>query len=187
MQRSHDVKSKLRATVWVLLACALAGAGVTACGGQPGANQSPSPRPAPSVSAIPGLTHADFQNDPTAYHQTLARLVQVFLNDGVSRAKKRAMAQRIAAMPEVVAYHYVSKAEAFERFKARFPKRSIANLTINNNLLPASFDILVRDRAEVVAVARRFFHDPNVNNFPGTHDGVNYATSEVSAGYLATP
>jgi hypothetical protein len=41
--------------------------------------------------------------------------------------------------------------------------------------LPASFEIVVKTRSDVLPVARRFFNDPLVDNDPGTHDGVAFA------------
>jgi len=169
-----------------LLALVLAAAGgVIACNNRTIASRSPSPQPAPSVSVLPGLSAADLENDPRAYHETASRLVNVFIKDGTPGPKKQAMAQRIAAMPEVVAYHYVTKREALKRFAKRFGERIVANLPINP--LPASFEILVRDRALAVTVARRFFNDPIVDNDPHTHNGVQYSASELPAEGLPLP
>jgi cell division protein FtsX len=119
---------------------------------------------------LPGLSAGDRKQDPAAYRAAQDRVVEVFLKDGLSAADKLAMARRIAAMPEVEAYHFVSKAEALRRFGERFGKRIVANLPINP--LPASFEILVREQTDVVTVAQRFYHDPMVDNAPGLHDGV---------------
>ena len=137
------------------------------CGGQA---PSLSPRPAASASVLPGLSPADRAQDPAAYRAARERVVEVFLKNGQPAAAKLAMAQRIAAMPEVEAYHFVSKAEALRRFGKRFGERIVANLPINP--LPASFEILVHDPADLIAVAKRFYHDPMVDNDPGTHDAV---------------
>lgn len=87
------------------------------------------------------------------------------------------MAAEIAAMSEVEAYHFVSKRETLDRFRDRFAEKIVANLPFNP--LPATFEILVRDRANVVPVARRFYDNPVVDNDPGTHNGVKRAADEL--------
>ena len=174
------MKGRVVAVALSVLAIALA-AIATACGGQP-ANSSPSPRPAASVSMLPGLSAADRKQDRAAYEEVSIRVVEVFLKDSASRASKEAMAVRIAAMPEVVAYHFVTKREALARFRRRFGEKIVANLPINP--LPASFEILVRRSDEVMPVVRRFFRDPIVDNDPGTHDGVKWS---LAAALAASP
>ena len=136
-----------------------------------------SPRPAVSVTALPGLTEQDHKADPAAYRETGLRVVQVFIKDGMPRAEKQAMAERIAAMPEVEAYTFVTKAQALARFRKRFGERIVENLPVNP--LPASFEILVRDISDVVRVAERFYEDPIVDNDPGTHNGVMHAADPL--------
>jgi len=123
---------------------------------------APSPRPAVSVSVLP----ADVEP---------ARIVTVFIRDRASAAQKLAMSREIAQMPEAEAYHFVSKREALDSFAAEFPDQDFANLPVNP--LPASFQIVVRDQADVASVARRFYDDPIVANSPGTHDGVQVGGS----------
>jgi hypothetical protein len=136
-----------------------------------------SPRPAASVTALPGLTEQDRKADPAAYHETSLREVDVFIKDGTPRAKKQAMAERIAAMPEVEAYTFVTKAEALARFTERFGQRITENLPVNP--LPASFQFLVRETGDVARVASRFYDDPIVDNDPGTHNGVKRAADQL--------
>jgi cell division protein FtsX len=82
------------------------------------------------------------------------------------------MAERIAAMPEVVAYHYMSKREALERARRMFERAGRSLPPLAGNPLPASFDILLRSVADVPIVAARFYDDPLADNDPGTHNGV---------------
>jgi hypothetical protein len=126
--------------------------------------------PAPSVRVLPGLTRADRLLDPAAYCATEKRVVEVCLKDGLSAADKLAMARWIAAMPEVEAYHFVSKVEALRRFRNMYGQKIVYNLPVNP--LPASSEILVREQADIAIVARRFYGDPMVDNAPGTHNGV---------------
>jgi cell division protein FtsX len=51
-----------------------------------------------------------------------------------------------------------NKAEALQRFTDRFGEEMTENLPYNQ--LPASFQILVRERSQVVQVAERFYDDP---------------------------
>lgn len=127
------------------------------------------------MTALPGLTDDDSKADVAAYKETALRVVKVFIKDGTPRAKKEAMAARIAAMPEVEAYSFVSKAAALARFRERFGEKIVANLPVNP--LPASFELLVRRRADVVRVAERCYHDPIVDNDPGTHNGIIRASN----------
>jgi hypothetical protein len=133
-------RNRLTLVLLSLCVAALLASAASACGGG-GASASPSPTPAPSVSALPGNADA-------------ARIVTVFIKDGASAAQKLAMAHQIAQMPEVEAYHFVTKREALDRFAKRFGEDIVANLPVNP--LPASFQILVRNQADVAVVARRF-------------------------------
>jgi len=154
----------------LLLGAAFLLAGTTAACGLGGSTSNLSPRPAVSVSALPGFSEADREQDLSAYLAVQARAIEVFIRDGTSASDKLAMAREIAAMPEVEAYHFVSKSEALAQFKDRFGERIVANLPMNP--LPASFEILVRDQADTAKVAQRFYDDPIVDNDPGTHNGV---------------
>ena len=143
------------------------------------ANQSTSPSSSPlptkSVTALPGRSVADIKADPAAYQRMdTGRIVQVFIKTGTPAAKIDAMAGRIAAMPEVVAYHYFDEKEALARFTAMFGKDAVAGMQLPPHATPAFFEILVGTRAESAVVARRFFHDSIVDSDPGTHNGVLY-------------
>jgi len=157
-------------SVFPLVALFLLAVGISACGG--GSASSTSPAPAASVTALPGLTQADKKQDRAAYRAVQMRAINVYIADGTSPAERRKMGERIAAMPEVVAYHYVTEREALDRaaHMSKRWERVVETLTINP--LPASFDILVRDVADVPVVAARFYDDPLVDNDPGTHTGV---------------
>jgi hypothetical protein len=134
-----------------------------------------SPSPAKSVSALPGRSVADIEADRAAYkHMNADRIVQVFVRDGAPAAKVDAMAWHLAAMPEVVAYHFFDKKEAAARFIALFGEDFIAKTGVQPSEQPAFFEILVRARSEGAVVARRFFHDPSVDSDPGTHNGIMY-------------
>ncbi|HSL95900.1 MAG TPA: permease-like cell division protein FtsX [Thermoleophilia bacterium] len=103
--------------------------------------------------------------------------IEVFIKDEAGPEGQQALEQKIAAMPEVKSFTYISKDEALERFKERYGERIVQNLPINP--LPASFEIQVNDADQVETVAQRFFDDPNVDNDKGTTNGVQYAQATV--------
>ena len=171
----------------VVLLAALAAAFalvLAGCASSPQSAPTP-PRPAASVTALPGLSEQDRKADPAAFNETALRVVDVFIKDGTPRAKKLAMAERIAAMPEVEAYTFVTKAEALARFSKRFGQRITKNLPVNP--LPASFEILVREIGDVARVADRFYDDPIVDNDPGTHNGVKRAADPLLESGVPSP
>lgn len=126
LKPSRPALGLLRPVPAVLFLLLLA-VGLAACAAAGGTGSSPSPRPAVSASALPGLSGEDRKQDRAAYEATGIRVVEVFIKDGTPRAKKEAMAGRIAAMPEVEAYHFVSKREALARFSERFSEQITAN------------------------------------------------------------
>jgi hypothetical protein len=142
--------------VLLLLGLLLLVAGSAVACGTSGSSSTASPRPAVSVSALPATADG-------------ARIINVFIKDGASAAEKLAMAHQIAQMPEVEAYHFMTKREALDSYAKRSGLNA-ANLPVNP--LPASFQIVVRDQADVAAVARRFYDNPIVFSDPGTHNGV---------------
>ncbi len=103
--------------------------------------------------------------------------IEVFIKDDAGPEGQQALEQKIAAMPELKSFTYISKDEALERFKERFGSRIVQNLPVNP--LPASFEIQVKDADQVDMVARRFFDDPYVDNDEGTHNGVQYAQATI--------
>lgn len=172
----------------LLLACVVAALALSACGDDAAtSSDSPSPRPAASVAVLPGLSAEDFAEDPSTYKKVAERVINVFLKDGSSRKARAAMAERIAAMPEVVAYHYVTKAEALKRFAAYSERIAKVTENLPINPLPASFEILVGDGEDVIAVARRFYDDPLVDSDPDTHNGVNIGARIPSPTASASP
>jgi len=110
-------------------------------------------------------------------------MVEVFILDadeGGTPEKVQALEDRIAAMPEVKSYTYISKDQALEDFRKGLSPSAAA--IINNmpaNPLPASYRIYVKEVGQVETVARRFLDDPVVDNSPGTHDGVRWTKDGV--------
>ena len=83
-------------------------------------------------------------------------------------------------MPDVQEFAFVSKKLALARLKKRLGKNDSIVVGLPTNPLPASFEIVVKARSDVLPVARRFFNNPLVGNDPGTHDGVAFARYPAS-------
>jgi hypothetical protein len=136
-----------------------------ACGSGGVVSRPALPVPAPSTSAF----SPQFKGGGD-------RTIDVFLKDSVTVAQRDAMAGRIAAMPEVEVYAYVTKAQALQQFKDTLGKKADDVLrALPSDPLPASFRIIVKDTSQVRAVASRFYRDPAVDSSPsspGGHDGV---------------
>jgi len=94
-----------------------------------------------------------------------------------------ALHDKIAAMQQqgvVKSFSYVSQAQALQDLRKTLGANAdqiLNNLTTNP--LPASYKIFVRHPDQVDQVAAQFFHDPNVDNDPGTTNGVSYAKQTV--------
>ncbi len=104
-------------------------------------------------------------------------MIEVFIKDSATAEQTKAMVQKIAAMPEVKSYKYISKEEALKIFEKRVGEEMLKNLTTNP--LPASYQIYCKDANQVEVVAKRFFTDEIVDSDPGTHNGVSYARETV--------
>ena len=175
-ERRRIICSLFALGVALLVALIIAGCGTSS------PTLSPSPRPAASVTALPGFTVGPEQQESAAGREVYTRVIMVFLKQRVTRAEVETMAQRIAAMPEVTAYHYVTPKETVVRFRQKFPH---ATVDAPVGVLPTSFEILVRERKDVVAVARRFFKDPLVDNAGVPLSGVSYISDESMQAVLS--
>jgi FtsX extracellular domain len=143
---------------------------VVGCGGRSSpVESSPTPRIAPSVAAtsLP---------DPAMSSVLQARIVSVSLKDPLKPKQRARLADQIARMPEVQEFAFVSRRLAWMRLLER---RGIT-VWLRPILLPASFEIIVKSRDDVLPVARRFFNDPLVDNDPHTHDGVAFINHPAS-------
>lgn len=98
-------------------------------------------------------------------------MVLVYLRDTVTLKQRARLAEQIATMPEVQEFAFVSKRLALLRLLMRLG----ILVWPRSNPVPASFEIVVKARSDVLPVARRFFTNPLVDNDPGTHDGVWFA------------
>ena len=93
-----------------------------------------------------------------------------------------ALHDKIAAMQQqgvVKSFTYVSQAQALQDLRKTLG--SNADQIVNNlttNPLPASYKIFVQNPNQVDQVAAQFFNDPNVDNDPGTTNGVSYAKAD---------
>ncbi len=91
-----------------------------------------------------------------------------------------ALGAKIRAIPQVKSYTYISQEQALADFKKTLGPNAEAIITnLESNPLPASYKIYVKNPNEVDQVAQQFFNDPNVDNDPGTKNGVSYAKQTV--------
>jgi cell division transport system permease protein len=104
-------------------------------------------------------------------------MIEVFIKDEATSQQQKEFQERVAAMPEVKDFRFVSKEEALERFQETVGDYITKNLPTNP--LPASYEIFVNDADQVDLVAARFYDDPIVDHTPGTQDGVQYAAKTV--------
>ena len=91
-----------------------------------------------------------------------------------------ALRTKIQSMPQVKSFTYISQQQALIDFKKTLGPNSAEIINnLESNPLPASYKIYVKDPSEVDQVAQQFFNDPNVDNDPGTTNGVSYAKQTV--------
>ena len=155
------------------IAAALLTAAALLCGCAKATSPSPSPTVAESVS-------------PASFAAKVSKArslqIEVFVRDQATTSQIAALKRIIIESPEIRYYTYASKDRALADFRKRLGEDAdavLANLV--GNPLPASFDILVRKRSEVVPVAKRFFHEPGVfNSGPTKHDGVRWVSAALA-------
>jgi cell division transport system permease protein len=80
-----------------------------------------------------------------------ARLV-VYLRDDATQAQKKTIAERLSLMPEVQRVQYISKAEAWRRLSQSLDGPSELMDGLEENPLPASFEVTLKPKARHVAV-----------------------------------
>jgi len=91
-----------------------------------------------------------------------------------------ALRTKIQSMPQVKSFTYISQQQALIDFKKTLGPNSAEIINnLESNPLPASYKIYVKNPNEVDQVAQQFFNDPNVDNDPGTTNGVSYAKQTV--------
>ncbi|MHB0866254.1 MAG: permease-like cell division protein FtsX [Thermoleophilia bacterium] len=106
--------------------------------------------------------------------------VEVFIKNTASPDEINGLGDEIRAMPEVKDMRFISKEEALDRLRESLKGHEDVLEALSGNPLPPSYQIILRDPAQINMVAERFFDNPVVDNSPGTHDGVKYGgeTSE---------
>lgn len=100
--------------------------------------------------------------------------IEVFIKNTASPSDINKLGDQIKAMPEVKEVNFISKDEALKRLKESFKGHEDVLEALSGNPLPPSYEISLKDPAQINTVASRFFDDPIVDNTPGTHDGVKY-------------
>lgn len=148
---------------------------------------SEAPADATSPAAAASVPVGEFPDVPTADDPMTAagfdvssRTVEVFLRSDASQRDVARVGETIASFPEVEVYTFVSKYDALAEFREKLGSQADEILDdLPTNPLPASYRMLVRERGDVMAVARRFFDDERIDNSPGTRDGVRFMTDGV--------
>ena len=78
--------------------------------------------------------------------------LNVFLQDSITDSTKTQLNGTITGMPDVASVSYVSKAEAFRRYKTMFAGDQQVTTNVDPNALPASFEIKLKNPNQVDAV-----------------------------------
>lgn len=90
--------------------------------------------------------------------------IEVFLKDEASPDKVQELQDQINSWQEVESVTYISKEEALERFKQRYKDHPELIENLDQNPLPASFVIRLKNPEEVEHVASRFNGNPVVDS-----------------------
>lgn len=129
-----------------------------------------------AVAADRALRRRHFTSHPAISSALQARIVSIFMKGTVKPEQRAQLADEIARTPGVREFAFVSKHLTMMRLLER-----LGDLVwVRSNPLPASFEIVVKSRGDVLPVARRFFNNPFVRDDPGTHDGVGFALPPTS-------
>ncbi len=102
--------------------------------------------------------------------------IEVYIKSTASQEEIDALGDEIRAMPEVKRVYFVSKEEALERLRKSLKGNEDVLDALSGNPLPPSYEITLKDPAQIEEVASRFFDNPLVDNTPGSDppDGVKY-------------
>jgi cell division transport system permease protein len=98
--------------------------------------------------------------------------LNVFLRDEITPDQNKQLGDDVAAMPEVSKVTYVSKESAYQEYKDMFKDSPQLYENVDQNALPASYRIKLRDPKAVDAVRTRIEGRPGV-------DEVNYGGDAV--------
>lgn len=118
--------------------------------------------------------------------------IEVYLPDDATQKEIGALRERVAGYPEVSDVEYVSKEEAFERFRETFKDNPEIYRGIGENVLPASLEIRLEDPSMADRVAERLQGEEGIGeedlNYPRqTIDRLNTVTGYMVWGlYGAT-
>jgi cell division transport system permease protein len=102
-----------------------------------------------------------------AYVKREATII-VYLKDNISDDLKENIENEIKSWEEVKEIKYISKEEAFERFKKQHEGDKVLN-EIQGNLLPASFEIKLKSNKEVEQTISKFM-DKDGNYIDGVDE-----------------
>jgi len=109
------------------------------------------------------ITFCSFSCSPS-----ISAEIDVYLKDNISDELKESIEQEIKSWGEVKEVKYISKEQAFERFKEQNKGSDILK-EIGGNPVPASFEITLNNPEKIDQVALRFY-DKNGNFIEGVND-----------------
>ncbi len=111
-----------------------------------------------------------------AYVETWQSQIQLtaYLNKALTDEQLRSLEQAITSIPEVKQFHYTSKADALAFLKQAFPEQAAALEGLQENPLPASIDIHLKDNCRDVEQIK--YAAAKVERIPGV-DEVEYGKS----------
>jgi cell division transport system permease protein len=90
--------------------------------------------------------------------------VSVFLTDDISPSQQQRLNELLTQMPEVASVRYESKAEAYERFKDIFSNQQDLVRNVNEDALPASFRVKLKNPEQFEVVRARLAGEPGIDN-----------------------
>lgn len=91
--------------------------------------------------------------------------VAIYLKSDISPSEQSALQQQIQTDPRVKAYEYVSHAQALKQFRTDFADSTdLVNSVQDANVLPASYQVALKDPKEFTDIQAEYSFVPGVDN-----------------------
>ena len=126
------------------------------------------PQPAASATFIPGKTWVS-----TTTSVTEDRVAVAYVADSATEPQVRQLALRIASLPEVERYAFMTKEDALRFFTRRFGRSGLASVPANP--LPRGFWLVLYDADQLTAVVAKLRDDPAIRRDGSPFSGVKTA------------
>ena len=93
--------------------------------------------------------------------------VSVYLKDGITSPQRKSVERQLEASPEVQSFEYLTKEQAFERFKRLFAgnPQLVANATPDD--LPATYLVRMKDPERYTVLAQQFSRAAGIEQVQG--------------------